>query len=102
MIEQIHARVAQNRDAMISFLRDLVAIPSFDSNIREVAARVERELRALGFDAIHYAPYGDIVAKIGDGKKVLLYDSHLDTVGVGDAREWRHDQFGGVIENGVM
>jgi len=102
VIEQIHARVAQNRDAMISFLRDLVAIPSFDSNIRAVAARVERELRALGFAAIHYAPYGDIVAKIGDGKKVLLYDSHLDTVGVGDAREWRHDPFGGVIENGLM
>ena len=65
---------AAHRDAIISFLRDIVAIPSYDGNIREVAARVERELRALGFADIHYAPYGDIVARIGDGKRVLLYD----------------------------
>ena len=103
MIEQIHSHVAQHRDAIISFLRDMVAIPSFDSNIRDVAARVERELRALGFTDIHYAPYGDLVAKIGNGAKTLLYDSHLDTVGAGDEREWKQGgAFSGVIENGLM
>ncbi|MBI5303666.1 MAG: YgeY family selenium metabolism-linked hydrolase [Chloroflexi bacterium] len=102
MIDTIRPRVASYRDTIIHFLRDLVAIPSFDSNIREVAARVERELRALGFRDIHYAPYGDIVAKIGDGKRILLYDSHLDTVGVGDEREWKHGAFSGAIENGMM
>ncbi len=99
---EIRTRVASHRDAIISFLRDIVRIPSFDSNIREVAARVERELRVLGFRDIHYAPYGDIVACIGDGKRSLLYDSHLDTVGVGDPKEWRHDPFGAVIEDGFM
>ncbi len=101
-LSDIRDRVASNRDAIISFLREIVAIPSFDSNIRDVAARVERELRALGFRDIHYAPYGDIVARIGDGKRSLLYDSHLDTVGVGDPKEWRHDPFGAVIEDGFM
>ena len=66
---QVHHHVVAHRDAMISFLRDLVAIPSYDGNIRDVAARVERELRALGFADIHYVPYGDIVARIG-GKQV--------------------------------
>ncbi|MBI5031193.1 MAG: YgeY family selenium metabolism-linked hydrolase [Chloroflexi bacterium] len=102
MTDGIRNRVAQHRDAIISFLRDIVAIPSYDSNIREVAARVERELRALGFSDIHYAPYGDIVAKIGNGNRILLYDSHLDTVGVGDETEWKHGAFSGVIENGLM
>ena len=112
---QVHHHVTAHRDAMLSFLRDLVAIPSYDGNIRAVAARVERELRALGFADIHYAPYGDIVARIGpersreaaeskDGKRVLLYDSHLDTVGVGDERDWSAERgaFSGAIENGVM
>lgn len=98
----IRSCVAQHCDAIVSFLRDLVTIPSCDGNIRDVAARVERELRALGFADIHYAPYGDLVARIGDGARVLLYDSHLDTVSIGDAREWRHDPFGGVIEDGWM
>ncbi len=102
MIDSIHSRVASHRDAMVSFLQDLVRIPSFDSNIRDVAARVERELRALGFAAIHYAPYGDIVARIGEGRRVLLYDSHLDTVGVGDPKEWAHPPFGAEIKDGLL
>lgn len=102
VVDTIHRRVASHRDAIISFLRDIVAIPSYDGNIRAVAARVERELRALGFADIHYAPYGDIVARIGDGKRLLLYDSHLDTVGVGDEREWKHGAFSGAIEDGLM
>jgi putative selenium metabolism hydrolase len=102
MIDEICSRVAAHRDAILAFLRDLVAIPSYDSDIRAVAARVERELGALGFSDIHYAPYGDIVAKIGNGKKILLYDSHLDTVGVGDEREWTRGAFSGAIENGLM
>ncbi len=100
--DTIRHRVAAHRDAMISFLRDIVALTSTEGNIRAVAARVERELRHLGFSEIHYAPYGDIVGRIGDGKRVLLYDSHLDVVGVGDPKEWQHPPFGGAIENGVM
>lgn len=102
LAQNVRSHVASHRDAMIAFLRDIVAIPSFDSDIRGVAARVERELRALGFQEVHYAPYGDIVARLGNGPRVLLYDSHLDTVGVGDAQEWRHGPFSGAIENGVM
>lgn len=102
VIDTLHSRVAQHRDAIISFLHDIVAIPSYDSNIRDVAARVEHELRALGFADIHYAPYGDIVARIGNGKKILLYDSHLDTVGVGDEKAWRHGALSGAIEDGMM
>ncbi len=74
-MNEIHSRVASHRDAIISFLRDLVAIPSYDSNIRAVAARVERELRALDFTDIHYAPYGDIVARIGDIDGIITPDA---------------------------
>lgn len=102
MIDSIQHRVASQRDAIISFLRDIVAIPSYDSNIRDVAARVEGELRALGFQDVHHAPYGDIVGRIGSGPRVLLYDSHLDTVGVGDPNEWQHGPFSAAIEDGIM
>jgi putative selenium metabolism hydrolase len=102
IVEDCRRRVASQREAIISLLRDLVSIPSFDSNIRDAAARVEHELKELGFQDVHYAPYGDIVARIGDGKRIMLYDSHLDTVGVGDPKEWRHGPFSAVIEDGIM
>jgi hypothetical protein len=41
MTNETQRRVAAHRDAIIAFLHDLVAIPSYDGNIRDVAARGE-------------------------------------------------------------
>jgi hypothetical protein len=45
IVNVIYHRVASHRDAILSFLRDLVAIPSYDSNIRAVAVRAVRRHR---------------------------------------------------------
>src|SRR5690606_20515629 len=44
----------------------------------------------------------NIVGEIGDGPKKIVYDSHIDTVGVGDPAEWDWDPFQGKEENGVF
>jgi putative selenium metabolism hydrolase len=46
--------------------------------------------------------YGSIVGRIGDGEKIILFDSHLDTVGVGDPSQWDWDPFQGKVENGML
>lgn len=101
-IEQIKARVAEQREDIITFLRELCAIPSYDSLIREVGERVEAEMKRLGFDEVWWDRMGNIVGRIGDGPIKLLYDSHIDTVGVGNPDEWEWDPFEGKIENGVF
>lgn len=45
---------------------------------------------------------GNIVGRIGTGAKKLLYDSHIDTVGVGDPSSWDWDPFTGKIEDGIF
>lgn len=103
-IEAIQAQVAEKRDAMLRFFREIVAIPSYDSQIREVGERVEAELHALGYDAIWWDKMGNIIGRIGDedAPRSLLYDSHLDTVGIGDPEEWDWDPFEGKLEDGVL
>jgi putative selenium metabolism hydrolase len=101
-IDIIRARVAAQRGAIIQFLKDLCAIPSYDSQIRAVGERAGAEMRALGFDEVWFDQMGNIVGKIGDGPKKLLYDSHIDTVGVGDLSAWGWDPFTGKEENGVF
>jgi putative selenium metabolism hydrolase len=39
---------------------------------------------------------------MGNGPRTLLFDSHIDTVGVGDRAEWEWDPFEGKEEDGVM
>ncbi|NWG17050.1 MAG: YgeY family selenium metabolism-linked hydrolase [Chloroflexi bacterium] len=107
MIEQqtirtMQTRVAAQREAIITFLRELCAIPSYDSQIRSVGERAEAEMKKLGFDEVWWDKMGNIVGRIGDGPRKLLYDSHIDTVGIGDPDSWEWDPFQGKIENGVF
>jgi len=45
---------------------------------------------------------GNIVGRIGDGPRTLLYDSHIDTVGIGNPQEWDWDPFEGVVRDGIL
>ncbi|MAS33226.1 MAG: YgeY family selenium metabolism-linked hydrolase [Anaerolineaceae bacterium] len=101
-IDKIKARVAEQREEIITFLRELCAIPSMESQIREVGERAAAEMRKLGFDEVWWDHMGNIVGRIGDGPVKLLYDSHIDTVGIGDPGEWEWDPFEGKIEDGVF
>jgi putative selenium metabolism hydrolase len=101
-IDSIKTRVSAQRDDIIQFLKELCAIPSYDSKIRTVCERAEAEMKKLGFDEVWFDQMGNVVGKIGDGPTKLLYDSHLDTVGIGDPDEWEWDPFQGKVENGVF
>ena len=98
----VRRAVEAQRAGILAFMRELVAIPSMDSQIREVGERVQLEMKRLGFDATWFDRMGNIVGRIGDGPRVILFDSHIDTVGVGDPEEWRWDPFVGKVEDGVL
>lgn len=102
IINKIQERVAEQHDDIIQFLRDIVAIPSMESQIKEVGERVAAEMEKLGFDKIWWDKMGNVVGRIGSGEKILLYDSHIDTVGIGDPDEWEWDPFEGKVEDGIF
>lgn len=99
-VESVRRLVDQHSDAIIRFLRDLCAIPSFDSQIGPVGERAQAEMRKLGFDAVWFDSMGNTLGRIGDGPRILLYDSHIDTVGIGNRDDWDWDPFIGKIEKG--
>src|SRR5690554_4962596 len=102
IIDKIKSRVAEQREDIIQFMREIVAIPSMESEIREVGERIEAEMKKLGFDEVWWDSMGNVIGRIGDGPIKLLYDSHIDTVGIGDPDEWEWDPFEGKIENGIL
>ena len=101
-IQALNLKVSENRANIIQFLRDIVAIPSMDSQIGPVGERIAEEMNKLGFDEVRFDVMGNIFGKIGSGEKVMVFDSHIDTVGIGDPDEWTHDPFEGKIENGIF
>ena len=99
---QIHEKVEQNRDAILRFLREICAIPSMNSQIGPVGERIAVEMRGLGFQDVRFDKMGNIYGHIGSGPRVMVYDSHIDTVGVGDPAAWGYDPFQGKVENGRL
>jgi len=98
----IQSRVAHYRDDMITFLREIVAIPSPDGQIKDVAARIAAEMTRLRFDEVRFDRMGNVLGRIGHGKRVLLYDSHIDHVDIGDPTAWPWHPYRGKLENGVL
>jgi len=102
VIAELNTLVEESHDDILRFFREIVAIPSMDSDIGEVGARIGEEMKKLGFDEVYVDKYGSIVGRIGDGEKILMYDSHIDTVGIGDPSQWEWDPFIGKVEDGNL
>ena len=101
-IKQLNQRVAAAEEDILRFFREIVAIPSMDSDIEAVGKRIGEEMRKLNYDEVFVDKYGSIVGKIGTGPKILLYDTHIDTVGIGDPEQWEWDPFEGKVEDGML
>jgi len=99
-IAAVQQQVHQQSEAIVRFLRELCAIPSMDSQIGPVGERTQEEMRRLGFDEVWFDSMGNTVGRIGNGPRILLYDSHIDTVGIGNPEEWNWDPFIGKVEKG--
>lgn len=80
---------------MTKFLRDLVAIPSESAQEEGVAKRILAEMEKLQFDKAEIDPMGNVLGWMGDGDKIIAYDGHIDTVGLGEMSNWTFDPYEG-------
>ncbi len=87
---------------MVRFLRHMIAIPSESGEERAVIQRVGDEMAAAGFDEIKIDGLGNILGRIGSGRKVIAFDGHVDTVGVGDPSTWSRDPYQGELKDGIV
>ncbi|MBQ3286836.1 MAG: YgeY family selenium metabolism-linked hydrolase [Firmicutes bacterium] len=80
---------------MTRFLRDLIAIPSESCDEEGVVRRALAEMEKLGFDKAWIDPEGNALGLIGIGEKIIAFDGHIDTVGVGNRDNWKFDPYEG-------
>lgn len=90
------------REELTKFLGDLVSIKSFSAGEREVVQRIRKEMEKVGFDEVRIDGLGNILGRIGSGKRVIAMDAHIDTVEVGNEKLWKVDPFCGVVSDGVI
>ena len=84
------------KDDMTKFLRDLVRIPGESCGEKGHIMRIKEEMEKVGFDKVQIDPMGNILGYMGTGKTLIGFDAHIDTVGIGNIKNWEFDPYEGL------
>ena len=80
---------------MTKFLRDMIAIPSESCQEEGVVKRIKKEMEDVGFDRVEIDKMGNVIGYIGKGSRLIAFDAHIDTVGIGERANWTFDPYQG-------
>ncbi|OGS44401.1 MAG: hypothetical protein A2539_02085 [Elusimicrobia bacterium RIFOXYD2_FULL_34_15] len=84
----------------LKFLQKIVSTKSLSRQEMSVAKIVANEMKSLNYDFVKVDKYGNVVGKIGNGRKKILYDAHIDTVGISDIKKWKTNPYKATYKNG--
>lgn len=87
---------------LLAFAQGLVQIQSYTGQEETVARFIAKKMNDLGYDEVKIDRYGNVVGRVGGGEKVILFDSHTDTVVVTDQEQWSLPPFSGAIQDGYL
>lgn len=100
--EQILKAVEEKKNDVVDFLRRIIAIPSTSAKEKGVAEEIKKEMEKLHYDKAWIDKAGNVIGQIGNGKTKIVFDSHIDTVDIGDIKSWPYDPFKGKFENNAV
>lgn len=98
----INKKILSYKKEITDFARNIVRTPSFSMQEGKLVALIRKEMVKVGFDKVKIDRMGNIIGYIGHGKKKIMMDAHIDTVGIGDPKAWKIDPFAGLLKNGVI
>ena len=102
IITRINKLSEEYRDYTAENLSKLVKITSLSKSEKEVQTELKRQMEEAGFDEVKIDGLGNVIGRIGNGKKILAIDGHIDTVDVGNPDNWDTDPFSGEIKDGYV
>ena len=100
--QKINKAAEKYRDYTAMNLSKLVKIKSMSSQEKEVQTELKRQMEEAGFDEVIIDGLGNVIGRIGNGKKILAIDGHMDTVDIGRTDNWDFDPLGGEIRDGFV
>lgn len=93
--DAIKAAAQSYEKDMTRFLRDLVRIPGESCDEEGHINRIAEEMKKVGFDKVQIDDMGNVLGFMGTGAKLIGYDAHIDTVGIGNRNNWTFDPYEG-------
>ena len=102
MYDKIFKRAKELETDTAEFLCDLIRTQSFSGKEKDVIELIKVKMLKEGFDDVKIDGLGNVIGRIGNGKKVIAFDAHIDTVYAGEMSLWDFDPFTPKIEDGKV
>ena len=83
-------------------LSKLIQKKSLSMNEKDAAYELKRQMEEANFDEVKIDGLGNVIGRIGSGKKIIAIDGHIDTVDLGNLENWDFDPLGGEIKDGFV
>ena len=83
-------------------LSKLIKIKSLSGEEEGVAKALKQMMEEAGFDEVKIDGLGNVIGRIGNGKKIIAIDGHIDTVDLGNAEDWDFHPLCGEIKDGFV
>jgi putative selenium metabolism hydrolase len=100
--ELILKKANEYSDYTASNLSKLIQINSLSGEEEGVINEVKRMMEGAGFDEVRIDGLGNAIGRIGNGKKIIAIDGHIDTVDLGNLDAWDFDPLSGEIKDGFV
>ena len=101
-MNHITSTIKEIQSDLIEFAQDLVKIKSYSGDEQNIIEFIKEKMIKLDYEEVVIDAMGNIVGRIGTGERIIMFDSHVDTVKVNDFAEWIYPPFDGVIKDGRL
>ena len=102
IFQKINELSEKYRDYTAENLSKLVKIKSLSTQEKDVQLELKRQMEEAGFDEVKIDGLGNVIGRIGNGKKILAIDGHMDTVDFGNLENWKFKPLSGEIKDGFV
>ena len=102
LAKQILEKADAYKDYTAENLSKITKIKSLSGEEKGVVNLIKGLMEEAGFDEVKIDGLGNVIGRIGKGKKVIAIDGHIDTVDLGNLDAWEFDPLGGEIKDGFV
>jgi putative selenium metabolism hydrolase len=100
IFKEIKQRAEELQSETAELLSRMIQTPSFSGKEKQMAALLQDEMTAAEFDEVKIDALGSVIGRIGEGRRLIAFDAHIDTVYPGEATDWRYPPHSGIIAEG--
>jgi putative selenium metabolism hydrolase len=100
--KQVLQLAEQYRDYTAQNLARLVKIKSLSGQEGDMARELKKQMEDARFDEVRIDGLGSVLGRVGNGRRILGIDAHIDTVDQGNLENWNKPPFSGQITDGFV